>query len=342
MYMYAGRYYVKSINYRHHVEEHEYYGFYGDITLVDNELQKDNCSSLPCYSLAISNFSQLDSYDPYYRSGLLSVASVTFMKCSKRVASDSHVDTKPCTKGAYSVDTPPNFSQMKVYSYVVHEFDLLARDIKDSCTITMIAFAPGYIREQEGEWYSRVSSPYKDLHNMMTDGFKLSYEVVNLRGRTFRLCFLGFSYQGAECSFYYSRNFLGAKFILEAPCVLIFLIFKWRKRHLALDENIEEFLQTHNNFLPIRYSYFDIKKITRNFKHKLGEGEYGSLYKGILRSSNEVAVKILNKSKSNGQDFISEVATIGRIYHVNVVQLVGFCFTTLSKLSCTILCRMVL
>ncbi|XP_018732374.2 uncharacterized protein LOC104453403 isoform X5 [Eucalyptus grandis] len=204
MYMYAGRYYVKSINYRHHVEEHEYYGFYGDITLVDNELQKDNCSSLPCYSLAISNFSQLDSYDPYYRSGLLSVASVTFMKCSKRVASDSHVDTKPCTKGAYSVDTPPNFSQMKVYSYVVHEFDLLARDIKDSCTITMIAFAPGYIREQEGEWYSRVSSPYKDLHNMMTDGFKLSYEVVNLRGRTFRLCFLGFSYQGAECSFYYS------------------------------------------------------------------------------------------------------------------------------------------
>ncbi|XP_039155600.1 rust resistance kinase Lr10-like [Eucalyptus grandis] len=37
-------------------------------------------------------------------------------------------------------------------------------------------------------------------------------------------------------------------------------------------------------------------------------------------------VKILNKSKSNGQDFISEVATIGRIHHINVVQLVGFCF----------------
>lgn len=182
------------------------------------------CSCLPRYSLAISNFSQLDSYDPYYRSGLLSVASVTFMKCSKRVASDSHVDTKPCTKGAYPVDTPPNFSQMKVYSYVVHEFDLLARDIKDSCTITMIAFAPGYIREQEGEWYNRVSSPYKDLHNMMTDGFKLSYEVVNLRGRTFRLCFLGFSYQGAECSFYYSRKQLSLKLFFRSCFFFLLLL----------------------------------------------------------------------------------------------------------------------
>jgi serine/threonine protein kinase len=34
---------------------------------------------------------------------------------------------------------------------------------------------------------------------------------------------------------------------------------------------------------------------------------------------------MLGKSKANGQDFISEVATIGRIHHVNVVQLIGFC-----------------
>ncbi|XP_039157150.1 rust resistance kinase Lr10-like, partial [Eucalyptus grandis] len=76
----------------------------------------------------------------------------------------------------------------------------------------------------------------------------------------------------------------------------------------------------------IRYSYSDIKRITKNFKCKLGEGGYGSIYRGILRSGNEVVVKILNKSKSIGQDFISKVATIGRIHHINVVQLVGFCF----------------
>ncbi|KAF8008289.1 hypothetical protein BT93_K2078 [Corymbia citriodora subsp. variegata] len=105
------------------------------------------------------------------------------------------------------------------------------------------------------------------------------------------------------------------KFIIGAPFVVIFLIYKYRRRHLAMDKNIEEFLQSHNNFLPIRYSYSNIKKITRNFKHKLGEGGYGSMYKGTLRSGNEVAIKILN-----------EVATIGRIHHVNVVQLIGFRF----------------
>ncbi|XP_030476660.2 rust resistance kinase Lr10-like [Syzygium oleosum] len=110
------------------------------------------------------------------------------------------------------------------------------------------------------------------------------------------------------------------------PFVGLFLIYTYRKRHLAMDKNIEEFLQAQNNFLPIRYSYSNIKKMTKNSKHKLGEGGYGSVYKGMLRSGNEVAIKILKQSKAHGQDFISEVATIGRIHHVNVVQLIGFCF----------------
>ncbi|KAF8008471.1 hypothetical protein BT93_K2212 [Corymbia citriodora subsp. variegata] len=177
----------------------------------------------------------------------------------------------------------------------------------------------------------------------MAQGFSIDYRSSSSGISWF--CFLGFDYRG-RCSEYntntpmvviigryalpyvpfFLAQVLAAKFVLGAPCVLIFLVYKWMRRHQAMDKNIEEFLQAHNNFLPIRYSYSDIKKITKNFKHKLGEGGYGSVYKGILRSGNEVAVKILNTPKSNGQDFISEVATIGRIHHVNVVELVGFCF----------------
>ncbi|XP_060670141.1 rust resistance kinase Lr10-like isoform X2 [Ziziphus jujuba] len=65
--------------------------------------------------------------------------------------------------------------------------------------------------------------------------------------------------------------------------------------------------------------------MTMGFKDKLGAGGYGSVYKGKLRSGRFVAIKMLEKSKANGQDFINEVSTIGRIHHVNVVQLVGFC-----------------
>nr|TKS04840.1 hypothetical protein D5086_0000139460 [Populus alba] len=89
--------------------------------------------------------------------------------------------------------------------------------------------------------------------------------------------------------------------------------------------NIEEFLQSHDhNLTLIRYSYSEIKKITHGFNDKLGEGGYGSVYKGKLRSGRSAAVKILRKEKANGQDFINEVATIGRIHHCNVVQLIGF------------------
>ncbi|KAK5844263.1 hypothetical protein PVK06_000399 [Gossypium arboreum] len=56
-----------------------------------------------------------------------------------------------------------------------------------------------------------------------------------------------------------------------------------------------------------------------------GEGGYGSVFKGKLRSGHYVAIKLLGKSKGNGQDFINEVASIGRIHHVNVAKLIGFC-----------------
>ncbi|XP_041010800.1 rust resistance kinase Lr10-like isoform X2 [Juglans microcarpa x Juglans regia] len=66
--------------------------------------------------------------------------------------------------------------------------------------------------------------------------------------------------------------------------------------------------------------------MTKNFKEKLGQGGYGTVFKGTLRSGRHVAVKMLGKSKANGQEFTNEVATIGRIHHINVVQLIGFCF----------------
>ncbi|KAL8113051.1 hypothetical protein AgCh_020396 [Apium graveolens] len=51
-----------------------------------------------------------------------------------------------------------------------------------------------------------------------------------------------------------------------------------------------------------------------------------AVYKGQISSEIVVAVKILNSDpKGNGDDFINKVGTIGRIYHVNVVRLVGYC-----------------
>ncbi|XP_042032132.1 rust resistance kinase Lr10-like isoform X1 [Salvia splendens] len=113
--------------------------------------------------------------------------------------------------------------------------------------------------------------------------------------------------------------------VFTFPLVVRLLIYKFRTRRLSLHEDIESFLQSDNNLAPIRYSYLDIKKMTKGFRDKLGQGGYGSVYKGKLRSGHDVAVKLLGKSGGKGQDFMNEIANIGRIHHVNVVKLVGYC-----------------
>ncbi|KAG6397635.1 hypothetical protein SASPL_143805 [Salvia splendens] len=113
--------------------------------------------------------------------------------------------------------------------------------------------------------------------------------------------------------------------IIISPLIFWFLINKFRRRRLSSFEGVESYLQSDNKLAPIRYSYSDIKKMTKNFKDKVGQGGFGYVYMGKLRSGHLVAVKLLRKFGANGKDFINEIATIGRIHHVNVVQLVAYC-----------------
>ncbi|XP_042465653.1 PR5-like receptor kinase, partial [Zingiber officinale] len=81
-----------------------------------------------------------------------------------------------------------------------------------------------------------------------------------------------------------------------------------------------------------RYTYTEIKRMTKSFSDKLGNGGYGSVFKGSLQdgrlvvgSLHLVTVKILSETKGNGEDFINEVGSISRTSHANIVALLGFC-----------------
>ncbi|KAF7847214.1 hypothetical protein BT93_L3185 [Corymbia citriodora subsp. variegata] len=89
--------------------------------------------------------------------------------------------------------------------------------------------------------------------------------------------------------------------------------------------NAEQFIRKYQSTLLTKYSYKDIKKMTHTLKERLGEGGYGTVYKGKLPDGRPIAVKILDKSSNSSQDFINEVATIGTIHHVNIIRLLGFC-----------------
>ena len=75
----------------------------------------------------------------------------------------------------------------------------------------------------------------------------------------------------------------------------------------------------------VRFSYKDLQTATNNFSVKLGQGGFGSVYKGVLLDGTAIAVKMLEGIDQGKKEFQSEVATIGSIHHVHLVRLKGFC-----------------
>ncbi|XVE50239.1 hypothetical protein DITRI_Ditri01bG0146200 [Diplodiscus trichospermus] len=75
----------------------------------------------------------------------------------------------------------------------------------------------------------------------------------------------------------------------------------------------------------VLFKFSDIKRATKNFSEKLGEGGFGSVFKGILPNSAAIAVKSLKCQDQEDKQFRTEVSTIGTIHHVNLIRLLGFC-----------------
>ncbi|KAK4280777.1 hypothetical protein QN277_012355 [Acacia crassicarpa] len=121
-------------------------------------------------------------------------------------------------------------------------------------------------------------------------------------------------------------------------CIIIFCcIIKSLREKLDFlkksraDQNIEAFIRNQGPLALKRYKYAEVKKMTKSFQVKLGQGGYGAVYKGELLNGYPVAIKLLKLSKGNGEDFINEVASISKTSHINVVTLLGFCLEGRKK-----------
>ncbi|KAL2585796.1 hypothetical protein AAZV13_13G014600 [Glycine max] len=317
LYSYSGKYHVQAINYNNFT-----------IRVVDPGVQQPNCSSLPRYFLSPTNFSDSDNFylDRYqiqnrcYPWKRAFQKHIIFLNCRHAVIdNEKYVETDPCIKW-----------HSKGYIYAIAG-DLIAKDFEVGCEVKLVA---------PTSWWGldTNNSSYTQMHRALLYGFELSWinlACVDQCGNP-DCAFDAYS-QKLQCSMYFCRNFLGGrryfieglsktirgpnpelereigaydsifiifghyilpfladKFLFGMTLFIVLLIYKWRKRHLG-------------------------------FKDKLGEGGYGFVFKGKLRSGPSVAIKMLHKAKGSGQDFISEIATIGRIHHQNVVQLIGYC-----------------
>ncbi|CAL5406760.1 unnamed protein product [Camellia sinensis] len=100
-------------------------------------------------------------------------------------------------------------------------------------------------------------------------------------------------------------------------------IFLFKKKREF--EDFDEFFVDQVPGMPTRFSYEELRAMTNNFNHKLGEGGFGSVFQGTLSDGTNVAVKRLNGFGQVKKSFLAEVQTIGSIHHVNLVRLIGFC-----------------
>ncbi|EER92759.1 hypothetical protein BDA96_01G516800 [Sorghum bicolor] len=80
---------------------------------------------------------------------------------------------------------------------------------------------------------------------------------------------------------------------------------------------------------PKRFRCSELAVATGNFAddRKLGEGGFGSVYRGFLKEMNlHVAIKRVSKgSKQGRKEYATEVKIISRLRHRNLVQLIGWC-----------------
>ncbi|KAK8476488.1 hypothetical protein V6N11_021018 [Hibiscus sabdariffa] len=80
--------------------------------------------------------------------------------------------------------------------------------------------------------------------------------------------------------------------------------------------------------IPRNFSYMELGVATSNFADEglLGEGGFGKVYLGFLRDINcSVAVKRITPNSQQGvKEYESEVTTISRLRHRNLVQLFGW------------------
>ncbi|KAL6134318.1 hypothetical protein ACLB2K_066550 [Fragaria x ananassa] len=115
--------------------------------------------------------------------------------------------------------------------------------------------------------------------------------------------------------------------IIIAGLLYVGVGYYHKKRLLDYSQEILE----EDNFLdslsgmPIRFKYSDLSTATKNFSTKIGQGGFGSVYLGVLPDGIQLAVKKLEGQFQGKKEFRAEVTIIGKIRHVHLVKLRGFC-----------------
>lgn len=114
---------------------------------------------------------------------------------------------------------------------------------------------------------------------------------------------------------------LGCAFALVVIAGVFSWLYCWPKMRYESSVSVSDYASS----VPVQFSYKELQKATKGFKEKLGEGGFGSVYRGVISDKMVVAVKTLEGIGQGEKQFRMEVMTISSTHHLNLVRLAGFC-----------------
>lgn len=110
---------------------------------------------------------------------------------------------------------------------------------------------------------------------------------------------------------------------------VVIAVYIWKHREIQKkrrgSNDVNKLVKTlHDSSLNFKYS--TIEKATGSFDdaNKLGQGGFGTVYKGVLADGREIAVKrLFYNNRHRAADFYNEVNIISSVEHKNLVRLLG-------------------
>lgn len=106
-------------------------------------------------------------------------------------------------------------------------------------------------------------------------------------------------------------------------------IYLWKRRYIEMKRRganeARKLVRTLNDS-SLNFKYSTLEKATGAFDeaNKLGQGGFGSVYKGVLPDGREIAVKrLFFNNRHRAADFYNEVNMISTVEHKNLVRLLG-------------------
>ncbi|XP_044493700.1 LEAF RUST 10 DISEASE-RESISTANCE LOCUS RECEPTOR-LIKE PROTEIN KINASE-like 2.1 [Mangifera indica] len=352
----AGRYYVKEISYKENIIRVVDVNLgTGTCRLPSGSLSEEDKRNLP--SSQLISVRGLDYFGESDHNMMLQVDGsycyATFSRCSQRI-NDTRFTAIPClseNQSYFYVSIDMRYQYPFCSSEAVtpilcwSEYELMSNKVPyetiseslqsgfnltwyfdDACRLTVgteIYYYSCRKLDFKTRLYDFIQSLWENIYYLLYESILWPCDRFAAYKSDFMNGYMNMGYLIGELLQAVVRVVLICRFI-GAPIVLIvYLICKYRKTRQTVD-NVEKFLHNQQSWMPKRYAYAELVAVTNNFKEKLGQGGFGSVYRGQLHNGSLIAVKMLENSKFSAEEFINEVSTIGRIHHVNIVQLVGF------------------